>query len=99
MQPVDHLDIFVAVDALDRGHPRLENLEPTDRAILAALPGCLQPRFPGRADAADKHQPGVAGRRHVDGDFALADFAFSNHVLILLYFGAFSSREPVPTSL
>jgi hypothetical protein len=82
VQPVDHFEILIKIHALDRGHPGLENLQTADRAVLAALPRRLQPRFPGRADTADKHQPGVAGRRHVDGDFALANFAFSNHVLI-----------------
>ena len=81
MQPVDHFQTFVEIHALDRGHPGLEDFQPADRAVETTLPRGIQPRFPGRADAADEHQPGVAGGGHIDGEFALADFAFSDHVL------------------
>ena len=33
VQPVDHFETFVEIDALDRGHPRLENLQPAHRAV------------------------------------------------------------------
>ena len=60
VQPVDHFEILVEIDALDRGHPGLEDLQPADRAIVPALPRRLQPRGPGRADAADEDEPGIA---------------------------------------
>src|ERR1700687_1652605 len=31
MQPIDHLEIGIKIDALQRRHPWLENLEPADR--------------------------------------------------------------------
>src|ERR1700761_1497447 len=41
VQPVDHLEMLVEVDALERRHPGLENLYPADRSIVVALPRCL----------------------------------------------------------
>src|SRR5262245_11383140 len=81
MQPVDHFEIFVEIDALDGRHKRLKNFQPANRAVKAPLPRRLQPRGPGRADAADEHEPGVAGGRQIDGDLALADFTLSYHFL------------------
>ena len=79
MQPVDHFEIGVEIDALQRRHPWLENLEPADRAVVTSLPRRLQARGPGRADAADEDEPGIVRRRHLDGEFAFADFTLSNH--------------------
>src|SRR5580698_2281508 len=79
MQPVDHLQMRVEIDALERRHPRLENLDPADRAIIAALPRRFLAQFPGGADAADEDQTGIAGLRHVDGHLALAQLLLSDH--------------------
>src|SRR5437016_8599183 len=67
MQPIDHFEVGVEVDPLQRRHPWLENLEPAHRAIMTPLPWCLETRGPGRADAAVELQPGVAraGQLHV----------------------------------
>src|SRR5437879_3693519 len=92
MQPVDHFEIGIEIDALDRGHPGLENLEATDRAVVAALPRGLQARGPRRADAADEDEAGIAGRRHINGKFAVADFTFTYHCLMLLRFDVFSPQ-------
>src|ERR1700676_1977705 len=81
MEPVDHFEIAIEIDSLQRRHPGLENFEPAHRTVMTALPRRLQTRGPRRADAADEHQPSVARRRHLDGDFPFADFTFSNHVL------------------
>jgi hypothetical protein len=83
MQPVEHFEIGVEIDALERRQPWLKNLEPADRAIVTSLPRRLQPRGPGGADAADEDQAGVARPGHVDGEFAFADFTFSNHVSLI----------------
>ena len=79
VQPINHFEIFVEVDALDRWHPGLENLEPADRPVVTALPRRLQPRGPGRADAADEVKRSVARGRYIDGDLAVTDFHFSYH--------------------
>src|SRR5471032_3311341 len=79
MQPIEHFEITVEIDALQRRQPRLENLEPAHRAVMPTLPRRLQARGPGGADAADEDQAGVTRRRHLDGEFAFADFTFSNH--------------------
>ena len=79
---MSHFEIGVEVDPLQRRHPWFENLEPADRAIMAPLPRHLETRGPGRADAADEHQPGIARRRHLDRQLSVADFTFSDHVSI-----------------
>src|SRR4051812_8872693 len=79
MQPVDHLDAGIKFEPLQRRHPRLEDFETADRAVMAALPWRLQPRGPGRADAADVDQRGIARLRRVDGDLAGSNFTLTNH--------------------
>ena len=81
MQPVDHFQMRVEIDAHERRHPRLKNLDPADRAIMAALPRRLLTQFPGGADPADEDETGVVGRGHIDGDLALAQFGFYAHRL------------------
>src|SRR6185295_6282775 len=76
VQPVDHLEILVEIDALDGGHERLEDFQPADRAVLPPLPRRLQPRRPGRADAADEHQLRIPLTWKIDRDFAIAQFTF-----------------------
>src|ERR1700754_701137 len=80
MQPVDHLQVRIEIDALQRRHPRLENLQPAHRAVVTPLPWGHQARRPGRADAADEHQPGVARLGRIDRGFAFADFALADHL-------------------
>ena len=75
-------EVDEAVARAKAAFPAWRAVAPADRAVLAALPRRLQPRFPGRADAADEDEAGVAGRRHIDGEFAVADFTFPNHLLI-----------------
>ena len=60
MQPVDHFEIAVEIDALQRRHPRLENLQPADRTVMTSLPRRILARGPGRADAADEDEAGIA---------------------------------------
>src|ERR1700688_1225203 len=79
MQPVDHFQMRVEIDALECRNPRLENLDPADRAAMAALPRRLLAQFPGCADAADEDKTSVAGLGHVDGDLALAQLGFYRH--------------------
>ena len=79
MQPVDHFQMRVEIDALERRHPRLEDFDPADRAIVTALPRRLLAQFPGCADAADEDEAGVVGRGHIDGDLALAQFGLYAH--------------------
>src|SRR6202020_1489655 len=79
MQPVDHLQMRVEIDALKRRHPRLKNFDPADRAIIATLPRRFLAQFPGGADAADEDQTGIAGLGHVDGHLALAQLLLSDH--------------------
>src|SRR5258706_14218553 len=80
MQPIDHFEVGIEIDPLQRRHPRLENLEPADRAIMTPLPRHLETRGPGRADAPDEHQPGIAPRRHLDRQLPFADFTRQNHL-------------------
>src|SRR5512141_583549 len=79
IQPVDDFEIGVEIDALQRRHPWLENLEPADRPVVTPLPRRVLARGPGRADAADEHEPCVARRRHLDGEFTFAEFFVLNH--------------------
>ncbi|MGY3366863.1 hypothetical protein ACVWZL_003988 [Bradyrhizobium sp. GM2.4] len=91
VEPVKHFEIAVEIDALDRRHERLEDLEPTYRAVCPALPRGLHPRAPGRADAADEDESGILRRRQLDGDFTLAELVFANHMSnSLLFAGGFS---------
>ncbi|OIQ66762.1 hypothetical protein GALL_516650 [mine drainage metagenome] len=82
MQPVDHFEMFIEIDALQRRHPRLENLEPANRTAMAPLPRRILARGPGRTDTADEDEASVTGWRHLDGELALTNFTFSNHVSI-----------------
>src|SRR5262249_10348078 len=85
VEPVDHLEVFVEVDALDGRYERLKYFQPADRAVLPPLPRRFEPRSPGRADAADKDQPRIIRLGQIDGDFAFADFTLSNHFSIQGY--------------
>src|SRR6202012_5402942 len=80
MQPVDHFEIFVQIDALQGRYPRLENLEPAHRTVMTSLSWGIETRGPGRADAADENETGVVRLRHLDGLFAFTNFALSNHL-------------------
>ena len=82
VQPIEHFEVRVEVDAFQRHNPWLEDFKPADRAIMPSLPRRCQPRRPRCADAADKDQAGVLRRRHIDDEFAFADFTFSNHAQI-----------------
>src|SRR5882762_3218229 len=81
MQPIDHFEIAVEIDPLQCRHPGLENLEPADRAVVTPLTRRLETRGPGRADTADEDQPGISRLRHLDREFAFANFTLSNHIL------------------
>ena len=90
VEPVEHFEISVEIDALDGGHPGFEDLEPANRAIVTALSRRHQPRGPGHADAADEDEAGIARRRQIDGQPAVTEFIFANHFLSLLRSDAFS---------
>src|SRR5262249_44304773 len=72
VQPINHFEIAVKIDALDRWYPTLEDFQAADRPVLAALPRRLQPRGPGRADAADEDEASILCRRNLDREFAFA---------------------------
>ena len=88
VQPVRSLRDWVEVDPLQRRHPWFENLEPADRAIMAPCRGTSRREVQARTDAADEYQPGIARRRHLDGQLSFADLTFSGPCLNpVKYFG------------
>ena len=99
MQPVDHLEIGVEIDPLQRRHPGLENLQPADRAVVTPLPRRRQARGPGGADTADEDKPGIARRGHIDGEFAFADFILSNHRRLAVKPGFHYPSQHLPASI
>src|SRR5262249_40421735 len=94
MQPVNHFEVGIEVDALDRGHERLEDFQAAHRAVMGPLPRRCQPRGPGRANATDEDQAGVLGRWQRNGDFAFADLVFSYHSILVPTFRSSCSIAP-----
>ena len=88
LQPVEHLKPLELVDAIERFHPRLEQLDPAERPVPPALARTIHARCPGRMNAADEDQPGIARRGRGDGalrngGWPLASFNASTASLVI----------------
>ena len=79
VQPIKDFELFMALDTVERRHPRLENFDPADRSIRLAAARTLRARRPRRVDAADENEAAIAGAGKRDGNFVFADLVMCGH--------------------
>jgi len=84
VQPVEHLQPFVRLDAVERRRPAFVDLDAAERPVDVAAVRTLGQRRPGRADGADEREACIRGGQ-VDGDFVPAQ-------VVLRYRGSLSRR-------
>ena len=80
VEPVEHFEIAVEIDALDGGHERLEDLEPAHRTVCRPCRGVSSREVQGVRMRPMKTRPASSVDGNVDGDLALAEFVFANHM-------------------
>src|SRR5438309_1649682 len=79
VQPIEHLDLLILGDAVERRDPGLEHLDAAGRPVLPSLARAGQAILPRRVDAADEDQPGIVRRRRRDRRLAVAQLVLADH--------------------